>query len=124
MDIFPIRKNFHKHPVNLSDCLSLYISDASFIIANYLSKFDVIGKDRGKHGTYHEMIQWWVTYELVKVLYLYGLNPQQSTSLNNVAPEIDDYIKYITTQGSELFSTTQGVQETLLKYTLHSGYFQ
>jgi hypothetical protein len=94
-----------------------------FIIANYLSKFDVIGKDRGKHGIYHEMIQTWVTYELVKVLYLYGLNPQQSASLNNVTPEIDDYIKYMTMQGSELFSTTQGVHKTLLKYTLHSGYF-
>ncbi len=123
MDIFPIWKNFHKHPVNVSDCLSWYISDALFIIANYLSKFDVIGKDRGKQGIYHEMIQMWVTYELGKVLYLYGLNPQQSASLNNVAPEIDDYIKYITTQGSELFRTTQGVHKTLLKYTLHLGYF-
>ncbi len=123
MDIFPIRKNFHKHPVNESDCLSWYISDALFIISNYLSKFDVIRKDRGKHGIYHEMIQTWVTYELVKVLYLYRLNPQQSTSLNNVAPEIDDYIKYMTTQGPELFSMTQGVHKTLLKYTLHSGYF-
>jgi hypothetical protein len=69
------------------------------------------------------MIQTWVTYELVKVLYLYGLNPQQSASLNNVTPEIDDYIKYMTMQGSELFSTTQGVHKTLLKYRLHSGYF-
>jgi hypothetical protein len=29
----------------------------------------------------------------------------------------------MTTQGSELFSMTQGVHKTLLKYTLHSGYF-
>jgi hypothetical protein len=120
VDIFPIWKNFHNHPVNKSDCLSWYISDALFIIANYLSKFDLKGKDRGKHGIYREMIQTWVTYELVKVLYLYRLNPQQSASLNNIAPEIDDYIKYMTMQGSELFSTTQGVQETLLKYTVHS----
>ncbi len=109
--------------MNKSDYFSWYISDALLIIANYLSKFDVIGKDRRKHGIYHEMIQTWVTYELVKVLYLYWLNPQQSASLNNVAHEIDDYIKYMTTQGSELFSPTQGVHETLLKYTLHSGYF-
>jgi hypothetical protein len=60
--------------------LSWYISDAAFIIANYLAKNELKGKgrDRGKHGIYHEMIQTWVTYELVKVLHLYGLNPQMS----------------------------------------------
>ncbi len=52
-----------------ADCLSWYVSDASFIIAKYLAK----GKDksdktdRGAPGIYQEMIQTWVTYELVKV---------------------------------------------------------
>jgi hypothetical protein len=45
--------------------LSWYISDAAFIIANYLAKNELKrkGRDRGKH------------YEVVKVLHLYELNP-------------------------------------------------
>jgi hypothetical protein len=71
--IFQITKNCHKHYLSQSYCLSWYISDAAFIIANYLAKNELKGKGRhmGKHGIYHEMIQTWVTYEVVKVLHLY-----------------------------------------------------
>jgi hypothetical protein len=62
-----------------SDCLSWYVSDASFIIAKYLAKVkDKTAKDRGAPGIYQEMIQTWVTYELVKVVCIYGLNPEQN----------------------------------------------
>ncbi len=74
-----------------SDCLSWYISDASFIIAKYFAKEKKDNKDktervkdktdRGAPGIHHKTIQTWVTYELVKVLYIYGLNPQQSVNL-------------------------------------------
>ena len=80
---------------NKTDCLSWYISDASFIIATYLSKLEIEGSDRGKHATYLEMIQTWVTYEVVKVLYIYGLNPERSEQLQTVAPHIETYIKYV-----------------------------
>jgi len=41
------------------------------------------------------MIQTWVTYEVVKVLYIYGLNPEPSEQLETVAPHIETYIKYV-----------------------------
>jgi hypothetical protein len=59
-----------------SDCLSWYVSDASFIVAKYVAKekdkSDKTG--RGAPGMYQEMIQTLVTYKLVKVLYIYGLD--------------------------------------------------
>ena len=56
--IFWITKNCHKHYLIQSDCLSWYISDEAFIIANYQAKNELKGKgrDRGKHGIYHEIL--------------------------------------------------------------------
>jgi hypothetical protein len=76
--------------------LSWYVSDASFLIAKYLSKAkDKTAKDRGAPGMYHKMIQIWVTYELVKDMYLYGLNPEPNDHFEPYAPDIDTYIHYL-----------------------------
>jgi len=56
---------------------------------------DTKAKDRGKHATYEEMIQTWVTYEVVKVLYLFELNPTHRCNIEEIAPEIEKYITYI-----------------------------
>jgi hypothetical protein len=123
LDIFPIRKNFHKLPANKTDCLSWYISDASFVIVNYLSKIEIKGRDRGKHATYLKMIQTWVRYEVVKVLYIHRLNPEPSKILDKVAPDIGQYIQFMTKPSSELFGMAKLVQELLFKNTRHSGTF-
>jgi hypothetical protein len=110
---------------NKTDCLSWYISDASFVIATYLSKLDIEGRDRGKHATYLEMIQTWVTYEVVKVLYIYGLNPERSEQLETVAPHIEKYIKYVidTESNSDSHADAKEIHEVLLNNTQHAGTF-
>jgi hypothetical protein len=66
------------------------------IIAKYLARSrDDIKKDRGSPGVYREMIQTWVTYELVKVIYIFGLNPSPNDDLSKFAPEIHSYIDYL-----------------------------
>ncbi len=111
---------------NKTDCLSWYISDASFVIATYLSKLEIEGRDRGKHATYLvEMIQTWVTYEVVKVLYIYGLNPEQSEQLQTVAPHIETCIKYVidTESNSESHADVKKIHDILLNNTQHAGTF-
>jgi hypothetical protein len=110
---------------NKTDCLSWYISDASFVIATYLSKLDIEGRDRGKHAIYLEMIQTWVTYEVVKVLYIYGLNPERSEQLETVAPHIETYIKYVIDTESNFASHADAkeIHEVLLNKTQHAGTF-
>jgi hypothetical protein len=75
-----------------TDCFLWYVSDALFIIAKYLAKAkNAIKKDKGAPEVYHEMIQTWVTYELVKVIYIFGLNPEPNEFLSECTPEIRDY---------------------------------
>jgi hypothetical protein len=109
-----------------SDCLSWYVSDASLIIAKCLAELkDAVKKDRGSPGVYHEMIQTWVTYELVKVTFIFGLNPSPNDSLNDFAPETDNYIAYLRMgdEDKEHMDDTKAIHELLMKHTLHTGVF-
>jgi hypothetical protein len=68
----------------------------------------------------------WVTYELFKVIYIFGLNPAPNECLNKLAPEIDNYIASLR-KGDEMEENrdnTKTIHEHLMRYTLHSGVFQ
>jgi hypothetical protein len=63
--------------------------------------------------------------ELVKVIYILGLNPSPNDSLNKFAPEIDNYIAYLR-KGDEMEEhrdDAKTIHEHLMKHTLHSGVF-
>ncbi len=105
-----------------SDCFLWYVSDASFIIAKYLATVkDKTAKDRGAPGIYQEMIQTWFTYELVKVVYIYGLNPEPNDSIEIFAPNIDTYIHYLRFQNKDLEDKARGIYELCHDLTLHTG---
>lgn len=119
--------------------MSWYIKDVSFTLAHHLTKMpltyvtkDAKAKDRGKHATYEEMIQTWVTYEVVKVLYLFGLNPPHRYNLGKIAPEIERYIKYIECvkldddddDEDEEYEEIKSIHEIIFKNTQHSGLFE
>ena len=110
---------FKKFP----DCLSWYISDAAFVIGNSLAYIPLQFKDKGKHNTFMEMIHTWITYEVVKVLFLYGLNPKPSDNIDHVAPEIGDYIRHVTDPCNESYAFARKVQDILFKKTQHSSVF-
>jgi hypothetical protein len=57
------------------------------------------------------MIQTWATYELVKVVYIYGLNPEPNDSIEIFAPDIDTYIHYLRFREEDLEDKT--TSETL-----------
>jgi hypothetical protein len=44
-------------------------------------------KTEDHQGYIMKIIQTWVTYELVKVIYIFGLNPSPNEDLSNFAPE-------------------------------------
>ncbi len=71
------------------------------------------------------MIQMWVTYELVKVIYIFGLNQSPNDDLSNFAPEIDTYIAYLRMgdedEDNKEYATT--THELLMRQTLHTGVF-
>jgi hypothetical protein len=69
------------------------------------------------------MIQTWVTYEVVKVIFLYGLNPELNTTIKEVAPQIQTYIQYIEDSKESTYETAETVHKSLFNKTLHSFYF-
>jgi hypothetical protein len=139
LTIFQLTWIFFKIRKITKDCLSWFIKDVSFILAHHLSKLplpivtkETKTKDRGKHATYEEMIQTWVTYEVVKVLYLFGLNPKQKSDLESIAPDIERYIGYIESNildddndddDEESHQEIKHIHEIIFKHTQHSGIF-
>jgi hypothetical protein len=123
LGFFSNSEKFPKYNVLVgSDCLSWYISDASFIIVKYLAKAkDKTEKDRGTPGIYHKMIRTWVTYELVKVMYIYGLNPEPNDHIETYAPNIDTYIHYLGFQEEDLKDEAREIHELLQDCTLNTG---
>ncbi len=71
------------------------------------------------------MIQTWVTYELVKVIYIFGLNPSPNDSFNDFAPEIDNYRAYFRMgdEYEEHMDDAKAIHELLMKHTLHTQVF-
>jgi hypothetical protein len=69
------------------------------------------------------MIQTWVTYEVVKVIFLYGLNPEPNTTIKEVAPQLQTYIQYIKDPNESTYETAETVHKSLFNKTLHSSYF-
>ncbi len=95
-----------------------------YVISNSLERSKIkVEKDRGKHGTFQEMIQTWVTYEAVKVILFYGLNPKLNTTIKEVAPQIQTYIQYIKDPKDSTYETAETVNKSLFNKTLHSSYF-
>ena len=93
-------------------------------MAKYITKIkeDVpTAKDRGGPGIYEEMIKTWVLYELVKVLYLFGLNPGRSDSCESAAPEIYKYLFDM----EEGYATEESVElnSILFNLTKHKSRF-
>jgi len=93
---------------------------------------DPKAKDRGKHATYEEMIQTWVTYEVVKVMYLFGLSPTPRSNLGKIAPEIEKYILHIESNKlddddddeNDEYEEIKNTHEIIFKNTQHSGLFE
>ena len=93
--------------------------------AKYLAKVkDKTANDRGAPGIYQEMIQTWVTYELVKVLYIYGLNPKPNDSIEIFAPVIETYIHYLRFWEEDLEDEARVKHELFHDLTLHTGVFK
>ncbi len=101
-----------------------FIGDSAYIQAKYITKVkeDVpAAKDRGGPEIYEEMIKTWLLYEVVKVLYLFGLNPGISDSCQSAAPEIYQYLSDM----EEGYATKESVElnNVLFNLTKHRSNF-
>ncbi len=97
--IMPILNNLRTH--SHIDALSYYIYNAWYVIVNSIARqpFGLGKADRGQSLLFHEFIQSWVGYELVKVLVTFGLQPTHlNCSLKEWSQDLHDIFTYMQTE--------------------------
>ncbi len=108
------------------DALSFYIYDAGFVIANSIARqtFGTGKPDRGQSLLFHEFIQSWVGYELVKVLVTFGLQPiTLKSNLKDWSKDLYYIFTYMQTKNPDLEGRAEEILDVLFSKTLHSGYW-
>ncbi len=85
----------HTHDIPL-DALSFYVYDTGCGLVNTIARWPFSGSDRGQSLIFHEFMQSWVGYKLVKVLVTFGLQPNAlNDSLKTWSPELHDVFSYM-----------------------------
>jgi hypothetical protein len=108
------------------DALSFYIYDAGFVIANSIARqpFATGKPDRGQSLLFHEFIQSWVGYKLVKVLVTFGLQPiTLKSNLKDWSKDLHFIFTYMQTKNPDLEGRAEEILDVLFSKTLHSGYW-
>lgn len=110
----------------ISDELSWYIHDASYIVSTKIAKkIQTIGTDRGEVLVFQQFMYSWVCYECVKLLAVFGIQPTVRNDIAEWSPELDDLFKYFTNKnGNEsLQHSAENTFEILMSKTDHCGIF-
>jgi hypothetical protein len=99
---------------------------SGFVLANSIAKqlYGTGKADRGQSLLFHEFMQSWVGYELVKVLVMFGLQTVDlSDSLKEWSSDLYDVFSYMQTGKAELKDSTTQILDVLFNDTLHSGHW-
>ena len=103
-----------------------YIYDAGYVIANSIARqpFGLGKADRGQSLMFHEFIQSWVGYELVKVLVMFGLQPTRlNSSLKDWSQDLHIIFTYMQTKNPDLKRRATEILDVLFINTVHSGHW-
>ena len=109
------------------DELSFYVYNIGCVLATSIAKRPYQGADRGQSLMFHEFIQSWVGYELVKVLRAYGLQPRSlHPKLKQWSPDLFQIFTYL--ENKSALNKTQQTNanrsiEVLFNKTTHNGHF-
>jgi len=97
----------------------------AYIIATKIAKKSFEGKDKGESNIFHQFIHYWIHYECVKVLVVFGMQPTIRSDINSWSPELHAVLMYFTskTENSQYKATAFEVLDTLFDNTDHNGYF-
>jgi hypothetical protein len=95
-------------------------------IANSIARrpFGTGKANSGQSLLFHEFIQSWVGYELVKVLVTFGLQPiTLNSSLKNWSKDLHDIFTYMRSKNPDLKVRAEEILEVLFTKTLHSDHW-
>ncbi len=119
------KNNLYSH--DHIDALSFYIYDAGFVVATSIARrpFGKGTPDRGQSLLFHEFMQSWLGYELVKVLIAFRLQPTTlNASLEHWLPDLYNLFTYhVKTKKADMAKNASRVVNVLFNKTLHSGHW-
>ncbi len=103
--------------------LSWCIHDAANIISTNAAKKNFSGTDRGEMLIFRQFIHSWLCYELVKVLYVFGLQPQIRSDTSDWSQELHTTFDYFTNKQHEHKEMALKVLVARFDKTKHNSYF-
>jgi hypothetical protein len=81
------------------------------------------GTDRGEMLIFQQFIHSWLCYELVKVLYVFGLLPQIRSGISGWTQELHAAFNYLNNKQHKHKETALKVHDILFDKTKHNSYF-
>jgi len=86
--ILNIFRNSRNHIYCSIDTLSWFVINVSYVIGEKLAKPRKIVIDKGAPQFFYEIVQYWVTYDLVQIIAKYGLMPDFNDNLKEWSSDI------------------------------------
>lgn len=88
---------------NVLGTLSWFVINISYVIGEKLAKprqkFNY--NDKGQPQFFYEIVQYWVTYDLVKIIAKYGLKPEFNDNLKSWSKDIYSVVYYLQTNNEK-----------------------
>jgi hypothetical protein len=103
--------------------LSWYVHDAAHIISTKISKENFSGTDCREMLILQQFVHSWLCYKLVKVLYVFGLQPQIRSDISDWSQELHTTFDYFNNKQLEHKEMAMKVLDTLFDKTKHNSYF-
>jgi hypothetical protein len=93
------------------------------ILSQLKLKKNFSGTDHGEMLIFQQFIHSWLHYELVKVLYVFGLQPQIRSDISGWSQELHTAFDYLNNKQHEHKETVLRVLDILFDKTKHNSYF-
>ena len=88
---------------NVLGTLSWFVINIGYVIGEKLAKprqkFNY--NDKGQPQFFYEIVQYWVTYDLVKIIAKYGLKPEFNDNLKSWSKDIYSVVYYLQENNDE-----------------------
>jgi hypothetical protein len=109
-----------------TDGLSWYIQDVAKILSTKIVKKKFDGStDRGENLVFQNYMHSWVCYDLVKIMYMFGLQPTINANLSDWYQDLSVLFKYFSNKKQHIEEKNKATDllDILLNRTEHTSYF-
>jgi hypothetical protein len=100
-----------------------YIHNAANIISTKIEKNNFSGTDHGEMRIFQQFIHSWLCYEMLKVLYVFGLQPQIRSDISDWSQELHTTFDCFNNKQPEHKEMAMKELDTLFDNTKHNSYF-